>query len=81
VPIASGGLGGLDALFSIVQMPRPIPAASVGVDNAANAAYFAVEILALKYPELKERLQSFRAKLKAEFEKENRLPNDWFLEK
>jgi 5-(carboxyamino)imidazole ribonucleotide mutase len=66
VPIASGGLGGLDALYSIVQMPKPIPVASVGVDNAANAAYLACEILALKYPQLKEKLSAFRNQMKAE---------------
>jgi 5-(carboxyamino)imidazole ribonucleotide mutase len=71
LPISSGGLGGLDALLSIVQMPKPIPVATVGVDNAANAAQLACQILALKYPELKEKLASARAKMKAEFEKEN----------
>jgi 5-(carboxyamino)imidazole ribonucleotide mutase len=53
LPISSGGLGGLDALFSIVQMPRPIPVAAVGVDNAVNAGQLACQILALKYPGLK----------------------------
>jgi 5-(carboxyamino)imidazole ribonucleotide mutase len=53
-PIASGGLGGLDALLSMAQMPRPIPVAAVGVDNAANAAYFACEILGIKYPQLRK---------------------------
>ena len=72
LPISSGGLGGLDALLSIVQMPRPIPVATVGVDNAANAAQLACQILALKYPELKEKLASARAKMKADFEKENK---------
>ncbi len=67
VPLTSGGLGGMDALFSVVQMPRPIPVATVGVDNAANAAYLAVEILALKYPELKEKLSLFRKKMKEDF--------------
>ncbi len=71
VPLTSGGLGGLDALLSVVQMPRPIPVATVGIDNAANAAYLAVQILALKYPSLKEKLQSFKAKMKADFEAEN----------
>jgi len=71
LPISSGGLGGLDALLSIVQMPKPIPVATVGVDNGANAAQLACQILALKYPELREKLASARAKMKAEFEKEN----------
>jgi 5-(carboxyamino)imidazole ribonucleotide mutase len=67
VPIAAGGLGGMDALLSIVQMPKPIPVAAVGVDNAANAAYMACEILALKYPELKKALVEFRKKIKDDF--------------
>jgi 5-(carboxyamino)imidazole ribonucleotide mutase len=72
LPISSGGLGGLDALLSIVQMPKPIPVATVGVDNAANAAQLACQILALKYPELREKLVSARIKMKADFEAENR---------
>ena len=71
LPISSGGLGGLDALLSIVQMPKPIPVATVGVDNGANAAQLACQILALKYPELKEKLILARRKMKADFEKEN----------
>jgi 5-(carboxyamino)imidazole ribonucleotide mutase len=70
VPIVSGSLGGLDALYSIVQMPRPIPVAAVGLDNAANAAYLACEILALKYSELKEKLAAFRERMKADFERD-----------
>jgi 5-(carboxyamino)imidazole ribonucleotide mutase len=62
------GLGGVDALLSIVQMPKPIPVAAVGINNAANAAYLAVEILAVKYPELKQKLIDFRKKLAAECE-------------
>ena len=72
VPISSGGLGGLDALLSIAQMPKPIPVATVGVDNAANAAHLACQILALKYPALKEKLISARKNMKVEFEKENK---------
>jgi len=72
LPISSGGLGGLDALLSIVQMPKPIPVATVGVDNGANAAQLACQILALKYPALKEKLAAARIKMKAEFESENK---------
>jgi 5-(carboxyamino)imidazole ribonucleotide mutase len=71
VPINSGGLGGLDALLSIVQMPKPVPVAAVGVDNAANAAYLAGEILALKYPELKKSLAVFRKQMKDELAHDN----------
>ncbi|MDR1970861.1 MAG: 5-(carboxyamino)imidazole ribonucleotide mutase [Treponema sp.] len=72
VPIVSGSLNGLDALLSIVQMPRPIPVAAVGLDNAANAGYLACEILSLKYPELKQKLLEFRKKMKEDFAKENK---------
>jgi 5-(carboxyamino)imidazole ribonucleotide mutase len=71
VPIVSGSLGGVDALYSIVQMPRPIPVAAVGLDNAANAAYLACEILAIKYPEIKEKLAAFREKMKADFARDH----------
>jgi 5-(carboxyamino)imidazole ribonucleotide mutase len=71
VPIVSGGMGGLDALLSIVQMPRPIPVATVGVDNGANAGYLACEMLSLKYPELRQKLADFRVKMKADFAKDN----------
>jgi 5-(carboxyamino)imidazole ribonucleotide mutase len=72
VPIVSGSLNGLDSLLSIVQMPRPIPVATVGLDNAANAGYLACEILSLKYPELKQKLSVFRKKMKEDFAKENK---------
>lgn len=62
-PGRSNGLGGLDALLSIVQMPPQIPVATVGINSSKNAAYLAVQILALKYPELKEKLAAFRKKL------------------
>jgi 5-(carboxyamino)imidazole ribonucleotide mutase len=70
VPVGSGGLGGLDALLSIVQMPKQIPVATVGIDNAANAAYLACEILAIKYPELKKALANFRTQMKEELAKD-----------
>lgn len=66
VPIASGALNGVDALYSIVQMPKPVPVATVGIDNAANAAYLALEILGVKYPELREKIKAAREKIKEE---------------
>jgi 5-(carboxyamino)imidazole ribonucleotide mutase len=70
VPL-NGALGGLDSLLSIVQMPKQIPVATVGIDNAANAGYLACEILAIKYPELKTALANFRKKMKADLAKES----------
>jgi 5-(carboxyamino)imidazole ribonucleotide mutase len=69
VPIASGALHGMDALLSMAQMPRPVPVAAVGIDNAANAAYLAAEILGIKYPELGNKLKAFRNKLKDDLAK------------
>jgi 5-(carboxyamino)imidazole ribonucleotide mutase len=47
VPIAVGGLGGLDALLAMVQMPKGVPVATVAVNGAGNAGLLAVRILAL----------------------------------
>ena len=64
VPIAAGGMGGLDALLSTVQMPTGIPVATVAVDSAANAAYLAVAVLAATDTGLAAKLDSYREGLK-----------------
>ena len=63
VPIATPDLGGLDSLLSIVQMPRGVPVATVAIDGAQNAAILAAQILGNKYPEIKEKLKSFKQEL------------------
>ncbi|MEM1619600.1 MAG: 5-(carboxyamino)imidazole ribonucleotide mutase [Fervidicoccaceae archaeon] len=55
-------LGGLDSLLSIAQMPPGTPVACVGIDAAENAALLAVRILAVKYPEIRERLREYYEK-------------------
>lgn len=65
-PGKSNGLAGMDALLSIVQMPPQIPVATVGIGNAKNAAFLAMQILAVSDPELKQKLVEFRAKMSAE---------------
>jgi len=70
VPL-NGAIGGLDALYSIVQMPKSIPVATVGIDNSYNAGMLAVQILAVKYPEIKEKLINFRKEMKAKFIADN----------
>ena len=62
VPLASGALQGVDALYATVQMPPGIPVATVAIDGAKNAAYLACEILSIKYPEIAAQLEAFRAK-------------------
>lgn len=62
IPISSKALQGHDALFSIVQMPPGVPVATVAIDGAKNAAILAVQILSLKYPQLKIKLKKFKQK-------------------
>ena len=63
VPVASKHLAGVDSLHSIVQMPKGVPVATFAIGNAgaANAALFAVSMLALHDQALNEKLQTFRA--------------------
>ena len=61
LPASGGPLDGLDALLSIVQMPRGVPVATVGIGNAENAALLAAAILALADAELAARLRDYRA--------------------
>ena len=60
VPLSGGAIGGIDALYSTVQMPRGIPVATVAVDGAVNAALLAVEILSVAEDELAKRLADYR---------------------
>ncbi|MBL0718769.1 5-(carboxyamino)imidazole ribonucleotide mutase [Piscinibacter sp. Jin2] len=64
VPVPSKHLQGVDSLHSIVQMPKGVPVATfaIGVAGAANAALFAVAMLAVDDPELAARLDAFRAR-------------------
>jgi len=68
VPLPSGELKGVDALYSIVQMPAGIPVACVAVGNAGvrNAAYLAAEILALKYENIRKAYEDYRKKLQGD---------------
>lgn len=70
VPVESGGLGGMDALLSTVQMPRGVPVATMGVgkSGAVNAAVLAVQILSLADPGLKRKLQDHKKTLAEEVE-------------
>jgi len=64
VPVASRHLQGVDSLHSIVQMPKGIPVATfaIGTAGAANAALFAVAMLAVNDPALRQQLDAFRAR-------------------
>ncbi len=66
VPLDASPLKGIDSLLSIVQMPGGIPVATVtiGKAGAKNAAVLAVEIMAIKYPELRQKLKEYREKMR-----------------
>ena len=66
-----GAIEGLDALFSIVQMPKSIPVATVGINNAYNAGMLAVQMLAVGDKELKAKLLEYRKEMKEKFIAEN----------
>lgn len=61
IPIKASALEGIDALLSTVQMPAGVPVATVAIDGAANAAYLAVQILAVSDASLMDKLKAYRA--------------------
>jgi 5-(carboxyamino)imidazole ribonucleotide mutase len=63
VPIASGGMSGLDSLLSIAQMPPGVPVACMAVNGARNAALFAAQILALRDQDVRQALKNYRREL------------------
>ena len=65
VPVQTRALGGVDSLYSIVQMPRGYPVATMAIGGAANAGLMAAQILALSDPALATRLADWRRALSA----------------
>ncbi|MBO4989369.1 MAG: 5-(carboxyamino)imidazole ribonucleotide mutase [Clostridia bacterium] len=61
LPVKTDMMGGLDSLLSIVQMPSGIPVATVGVNGGENAGLLAAQILGVKYPEIAEKLSSYKS--------------------
>lgn len=64
VPIHTKSVGGVDSLYSIVQMPSGIPVATVAIDGAANAAILAAKMLSISDSGLQEKLAAYKEKLK-----------------
>ena len=71
VTIAGSNLDGMDALLSIVQMPSSIPVATVAINGSKNAAYLALQIMAIKHSEIKEGLLKERKQMEADAMKAN----------
>ena len=78
VPLRGGTLDGMDSLLSMIQMPHGVPVGTMGINSAYNAGIFACQILALKYPYLKEKLRVHKKTLEEEVEDEDRLQSsEW----
>jgi 5-(carboxyamino)imidazole ribonucleotide mutase len=68
IPMKTSDLGGVDSLYSIVQMPTGIPVATVAINGGANAGILAAKILAASDPELLKRLKAYSEEMKQEVE-------------
>lgn len=64
VPIHTKSLGGMDSLYSIVQMPSGIPVATVAIDGAANAGILAAQMLSIGDKELRRKVKEYSSQLK-----------------
>jgi 5-(carboxyamino)imidazole ribonucleotide mutase len=69
VPVNVTALNGMDALLSIVQMPKGIPVATVAIDNAGNAGLLALRMLGISNPEIEHKLMAHQQKMKEESRK------------
>ena len=72
IPVKASTLDGLDALLSIVQMPKGVPVATVAIDGGENAALLAIQILSLKYEELKGKLKDYKVEMAKGVEEMNK---------
>lgn len=72
VPLSGSVLDGMDALMSIVQMPPGIPVATVAVNGGKNAAYLALQIMAVRHEEIREKLLAHRREMEEAAMKANR---------
>lgn len=63
LPVKSSTMDGLDSLLSTVQMPEGVPVATVAINGAKNAGLLAVQMLALKYAELQEKLEVYKKEM------------------
>jgi 5-(carboxyamino)imidazole ribonucleotide mutase len=71
VPILTKSLGGVDSLYSIVQMPPGVPVATVGIGAGRNAGILAAQILATADPSLREKLSAFKQRIAQESRAKN----------
>lgn len=63
IPMKSSTMDGLDSLLSVVQMPKGVPVATVAVDGAENSALLAIQMMSIKYPELRQKFKDYKIKM------------------
>jgi 5-(carboxyamino)imidazole ribonucleotide mutase len=71
VPIKTSTLSGVDSLYSIVQMPKGIPVATVAINGSANAGLLALQIIALHDNDIRVKLLEYRKKMAADVKKKD----------
>ncbi len=76
LPIKSSELDGVDALYSIVQMPPGVPVATVAINGAENAALLAIQILSVKYEVLREKFYDYKKQMAEKVYNKNKKIND-----
>ena len=63
IPVKSSTMDGLDSLLSTVQMPKGVPVATVAINGGENGGLLAVQILSVKYPELREKFKEYKVEM------------------
>ena len=72
IPLNGGSLLGMDALLSMVQMPKGVPVATVGIDASRNACILACEILSIKYEGIRRKLEEMKEGMRREIDEKSR---------
>jgi 5-(carboxyamino)imidazole ribonucleotide mutase len=72
IPLKGGSLLGMDALLSMVQMPKGVPVATVGIDASRNACILACEILSIKYEGIRRKLEEMKERMRREIDEKSR---------
>lgn len=75
IPAKSSTMDGLDSLLSVVQMPKGVPVATVAIDGGENAALLAIQMLSLKYEDLKDKLKDYKVEMAKGVEEMNKALN------
>lgn len=69
LPVKSSTMDGMDSLLSVVQMPKGVPVATVAINGGENAGLLAVQILSVKYPQLREKFKEYKLEMAEEVRK------------